>query len=227
MFHNTSTDSHNEPSGPPATEPARYEFQSYLSDDDDEAALLRTAREPLPAEHYQTDLPTDNHSQSFDMDVDEQADTTLGQEQSQGQDGPVDLTTPDEAPPPASTHNSQADAMEVDSDTMVPTSPPIQETPPTPGSDFASPVDSSPDVVITRARKRARHVKIEVALPKISQRKKKTYEVIDLDSDDELSAVPTQKHYSPRRLRKRTQVSVFHICSNWPCHFLPQSAQPY
>jgi len=200
MFPNTPTDPRNGLSGPPVAEPARYEFQSYLSDDDDEAALLRTAQEPLPAEHPHPDFLMSAHAQSLEMDVDEQADAA--QEQGQGQ-GPIGPTSPSEAALTDSA-NSEADAMDVDSGAVDLTSPPRH---------VASTAASSPDVIITRAR-RARPVKIVVAVPKISKKKQKTYKVIDLESDDELSIASAPKNYSPRRLRKRTQVSNFIIYSN-------------
>lgn len=182
-------------------EPARYEFQSYLSDDDDEAVLLRTAQEPLPAEHPDQDALMGEHVESVEMDVDEQQAHVA-----QDQDGPNDFSSPSEALRAASTDspNSEADAMDVDSGAEDHTSPPREQTPPETDSHAAS----SPDVVVTRTR-RARPVKIVVAVPKISRKKQKTYEVIDLDSDDELSIASAPKNYSPRRLRKRTQVSRF------------------
>lgn len=204
MFPNNSADLRNGPSGPPVMEPARYEFQFYLSDDVDEAVLLRTAQEALLAEHPDQDALMGEHVQSVEMDVDEQMQ--VAGEQEQEHDGPIEFTSPSEALRAASTGSpdSEADAMDVDSGAKHHTSPPREQTPPETDSHAAS----SPDVVVTRTR-RARPVKIVVAVPTMTRKKQKTYEVIDLESDDELSIASAPKHYSPRRLRKRTQVSLF------------------
>ena len=191
MLPTPATGSSNEPSQAP-TEPVRYEFQSYLSGDDDEAAILRAAFDPLVAETYHDpDTPMLDPGQSLH--------TAAPQEQ----EDPVDITSPADAPPARSAHSPDGDgynAMEVDSGAVDFMSPSRQEIPAANGDD----ADSSSDVV-TRARTRTRRVKIEVALPQIPRKKRMSYELMELESDEELSAVSAPR--SPRRLRKRTTVS--------------------
>ena len=177
MIRSPSAGSDSELFAAPITEPDRYEFQSYLSDDED--VILPSTE---PADDF--DEPSAVESpQTLPEDIDMDQNTGAAEDDEEDEEEYRASASEDDSAPSVANGHGGGDEGGGDSDS-----------------------DSEP--VVARPRRGPRKVKIEVALPRLSRRKRQSYELMEVESY-EPSPVPARPPvFSPRRLRKRTKVSV-------------------